>query len=276
MKSDGSSSCALAFLLLVNSVAMGQTNLFPTARGESIICLGGASVFSRVEVSHNSHDRLVKEIHADEFRTLLIQLVKLPENTKLKYALGELDLVQVSTLGLTKEKAQSVADMLDAYVRSRASGHTAKYALDSLKQRLSESRAETNGFLATLFETFPDIPRQWVKEDPSPSPILSANNAIPPHRFVVIDGEIAWSYSVPVGTGQASGFKVDAKEFDPKLKPKFDAARKEAEENLAKRGVKKGFGYVHQLQAEEDLILLQKYKITRRSFQELNPGIIID
>jgi len=148
--------------------------------------------------------------------------------------------------------------------------------VDSLKQRLVQTKPETNGFRATLFETFPYLSRDWVKEDPFQSATLPSTNSTFSQRFVVIDGEVAWIYSVPLGSVRAGEFKVDAQEFDPKRKPAFDAARQEAEQNLEKRGAKKGFGYVHHLAAEIDAILLHKYQIKRRGFRELNPRIIVD
>jgi hypothetical protein len=89
-----------------------------------------------------------------------------------------------------------------------------------------------------------------------------------------VDGEIAWIYSVSLGGGRAGESKVDAQEMDPKIRPKIEAARQEAEQNLEKRGVKKGYGYINCFSAEVDCILWQKYQIRRRSFLELHPGII--
>jgi hypothetical protein len=200
----------------------------------------------------------------------------LPEDTALRYLVGEHCDVQVSTFGLKKEVAESLVAVLSDYVRSRGSGHTARYAMDSLKQRLMQTEPETNGFRAKLFETFPYLPRDWVKEDPFKSATLSSTHSTFSQRYVVIDGEVAWVYSVSLGSVRAGEFKVDAQEFDPKLRPAFDAARQEAEENLEKRGIKKGLGYVHLFAAEVDAILWQKYQIKRRGFRELNPGIIAD
>jgi hypothetical protein len=93
---------------------------------------------------------------------------------------------------------------------------------------------------------------------------------MPPHSIE------SRTYVVPFGQGRVGAFKVDEKEFDPKLRPMFDAARQEAEENLKNRGIKKGVGYAHQFEPEVDAILRQKYHIKRRGFRELNPGIIVD
>lgn len=69
---------------------------------------------------------------------------------------------------------------------------------------------------------------------------------------------------------------TDAQEFDPKLRPKFEAAKEEAVQNLEKRGIKNGWGYFHQFDAELGTVLWQKYQIKHRGFRELNPGIIVE
>jgi hypothetical protein len=37
--------------------------------------------------------------------------------------------------------------------------------------------------------------------------------------------------------------------MDPNIRPKIEAARQEAKQNLEKRGIKKGFGYVNTWEA---------------------------
>jgi hypothetical protein len=268
-----------ASVALITLRTFGEETLVPGFAGETVLNRG----LSRLRLPHNECDTIAKEVQEQEFRTLLLRIMNLPEGTALKYLVTTQCTVQVSTFGLGIEHAESLMDVLSDYARSRASGHTARYALDALKQRLIQIKPETNLFLATLFETFPHLPRQWVKEDPFPSaaPRLPATNStrlmLPSRRFVVIDGEIAWVYSIPFGNGRAAEeIKVDAQEFDPKLRPAFDAARNEAEQTLDKRGIKKGFGYVHAFEPEVDAILWQKYQIKRRGFWELNPGIIVD
>jgi len=260
-------------LSLAASVAFGQRVLLPAFPGESIFNRGG---WRSIKLPHNGCDTIAKEVQEQEVRKLLLRILKLPEDTALRYLVSEHCDVQVSTFGLKKEAAESLAAVLSDYVRSRGGGHTARYAVDSLKQRLVQTKPETNGFRAALFATFPYLPRDWVKEDPFQSATLSPTNSTFSQRFVVIDGEVAWTYSVPLGSVRAWESRVDAQEFDQKLRPAFDAARQEAEQNLEKRGIKKGFGYVHHFAAEVDAILWQKYQIKRRGFRELNPGIIFD
>jgi len=244
--------------------------LLPVFDGETILRSSGGRP---VRLPHNSSDTVAKEVHEPEVRKLLLQTAKLPEDTALRYMVDTQYEVHVSTFGLTSKGAESFATALRDYVQSRTAGHTAAYALASLKQRLSEAKRETNEFRAKLFEAFPYLPRNWVREDPFPAAVTAANSTTS-KRFVVIDGEIAWIYSVPLGSGRAGESKVDAQEMDPNLRPKFEAARQEAEQNLEQRGVKKGFGYFNCFSAEVDCILWQKYQIQRRSFRELHPTII--
>lgn len=205
----------------------------------------------------------------------MASILELPEETivRHRYTLGTAG-VQVSRLGLSKEKAEEFAGILKDYVSSRFGGHSSEYAVASLKQRLLEPTVEEDGFRANLFEAYPNLPRGWVKADPFSG--ATATNSVVGRKFVVVDGEIAWSYYVPPAQGRASMVRVDAREFDVKTRPKFDAARQEAEPNLRKRPIKKGFGYVHHFEREFDSVLVSKHGIRRRSFRELNPGIILD
>jgi hypothetical protein len=256
---------------LAISESLGQMILLPVWDGETIL---RSSSGRAVRLPHNGSDKVAQEVQEPEVRKLLLQKAGLPEDTALRYMVDRQYWVKVSTFGLGQERAESFAAALREYVQSRTAGHTATYSLDSLKQRLIETKPETNEFRAKLLESFPSLPRNWVKDDPFEPGILTANNGTVSRRFLVIDGEIAWIYSVPLGSGRAGESKVDAQDMDPKIRPKIEAARQEAEQNLEQRGGKKGLGYIHHFGCEVDSILWQKYQIKRRSFRELHPGII--
>ena len=198
----------LAGLPLATSVSFAQS-LFPTNRGETILAGGSGR---GINLPHNDCATIAREANGREVYGLLLPILKLPNNTSVRYLVGEHCNVQVSTLGLKKEIAQAFATLLRGYVNSRGSGHTAQYALDSLRQRLLPPTTETNGYRAALFESFPDLPRDWVKEDPFHSQILTTNSTLF-QQFVVLDGEIAWTYVVPLGNGRVwPPVRVDAKE----------------------------------------------------------------
>jgi len=245
-------------------------------KGETMIGSGPVPGW-RIDLPHNSYNTIGKEVQSDEVRKLLLRIIRRPDDTAVRYLVSEHG-IQVSSPTLDKQEAKSLLGVLSEYVQCRMSGHTAEYALASFRQRSLETRPQTNGYLATLFETFPSLPRDWVKEDPFPPATVSTPNfIIPPKQFVVIDGEVAWTYYVPFGGPRVlQEYRVDAQEFDPKLRPKFDAAEQEARQNLEKRGVKKGIGYFHRFADEVDTILWQKYRLKRRSFRDLNPGIVVD
>jgi hypothetical protein len=262
----------LGFKLLASDIE-AQSNLYPSVPGERVLHRGGGS---RIPVSHNGYEAIAREIHTPEFRQLLGQLVKLPEGTHPKYTVDKRDQVQVSTVGIGLEVAEDLARVLGDYIKSRAGGHTEAYALDSLKQRLIEKPAETDGYRLALFEQFPSLPTAWVRLDPvQPKTPQGTNQTLAPRRFVVIDGEIAWSYAVPAGSGRIWETRVDAQEYDPKLRSRFDAAAQEAERNMERMGIKRGFGYVNQFEAEFDRVLRNKHQIHRRNFHELNPEFLI-
>lgn len=72
------------------------------------------------------------------------------------------------------------------------------------------------------------------------------------------------------------GENIDAKERDPKYSNIIRSAEKEAELELAKRGIKPTMGYCHMLWAEQKRILKEKHNVIWRTPGELNPSIIYD
>jgi hypothetical protein len=185
---------------LAISESLGQTILLPVWDGEIIL---RSSSGRAVRLPHNGSDKVAQEVQEPEVRKLLLQKAGLPEDTALRYMVDRQYWVQVSTFGLGQERAESFAAALREYVQSRTAGHTATYSLDSLKQRLIETKPETNEFRAKLLESFPSLPRNWVKDHPFEPGILTATNGTVSRRFLVIDGEVAWIYSVPLGSGRA-------------------------------------------------------------------------
>jgi hypothetical protein len=80
--------------------------------------------------------------------------------------------------------------------------------------------------------------------------------------LILVDGAWAWVYE---STGYCR--KVDAKEYDPSLKPQFEAARKQAKAELIRKGISEAdSGYF--LDEEMRRILRTRYQIDWKTSQQ--------
>lgn len=70
--------------------------------------------------------------------------------------------------------------------------------------------------------------------------------------------------------------KHDPQEDDPRLRDTFDAATKEAEENLRDDPSAGHLGFCHVFWWEKKRILKEKYGIDWKSPDEMNPDVIYD
>ena len=91
--------------------------------------------------------------------------------------------------------------------------------------------------------------------------------------FVVIDGDLAWTYRVTVYGIHRS--RCDAKEYDPSVAAKLADARKEVDKTMEEKGLNRG---LRQQEVERAVgeIMLSKYGIKWRGPSELNPEIQAD
>src|SRR5438034_5252097 len=99
------SFATFAALALATSVVFGQRVFLPTFAGESVLNRSGGR---STKLPHNGCDTIAKEVHEEEVRKLLLLILNLPEDTALRYLVGEHCDVHVSTFGLKKETAESL------------------------------------------------------------------------------------------------------------------------------------------------------------------------
>jgi hypothetical protein len=97
--------------------------------------------------------------------------------------------------------------------------------------------------------------------------------------YVVVDGEIAWSYTLSFKPDDRldsiQDSKSDAKEYDPKFEKVIEEVNVEVGAEMKKQGTYQKFGSVHQfwgLKKEK----LKARGIEWRSPSELNPNAIYD
>jgi hypothetical protein len=170
------------------------------------------------------------------------------------------------------EEIERFTEHVRRYVDLRRAGHTIDYAYAAIR----EQRNWTNDSVCDISITNDVaittacarlkraywIPDKWLQRDP-----------LNPGGFVVIDGKFAWVYTV---NSRFDSVEVrDAQEYDPKLKAKFDAARKEVESTMTNRNIK-GFGSIHFYWQELRRTLKNDHGIEWRSPSELNPNICYD
>ena len=148
-------------------------------------------------------------------------------------------------------------DRVKFYIHARSEGHTTNYIYAALRETET-----TNYFLPLGFprqqKKIYRIPSAWIQRfEPDKSALLS-------QRFwLVVDGKFAWLYD-------SFGFpkRMDAQEFDPKLKSQFAAAKQEARALLEKRGIHE-FDSTILLDREVQRILRQKFHIKWFTPEEL-------
>jgi hypothetical protein len=271
---------------LAGGIALGELRYFtnmdgfiqaelsygPTTREEVVVngirleCL--APTFSKT---------LFEELKSQDFDDLVTLQTKNPQQRVPKYEIllcESSDGLEVEFLTRSSRASNAVARFCwraSFYVNAKADGHTDKY----IRAALQES--ETTNF--SLPPAFPlelkqmrSIPSQWIKqyyagnlEDESPSNILASLARPVPPQWLVIDGPYAWIYE---GTGWYK--RRDAQEYDPQLKPQFQAALKEARDSLANRGVARSIDSRMVLNREIQRILLTRFKTHWRTPEELN------
>jgi hypothetical protein len=153
-------------------------------------------------------------------------------------------------------------DEIKEYLRTRLIGHTREFALASLARKTSAS-VPAERSQALVLKEYKEIPASWLK------PWEQEGKQV---GYYVVDGELAWTFYI-LGGNFPWREVVDAQEFDPKLKDAFNGARKEAERNLAARGVKRQLGHCHAYWAEFKKVLRENYRIKWRCPSDLNLAV---
>jgi hypothetical protein len=167
---------------------------------------------------------------------------------------------------------QKVVDTIIKYVRLRAEGHSAKYALDAIQTGATSDRELTADY-HVIRRKFPEIPLSWLRSYFSTN--FSGTNIT---GYVVVDGTVAWEYQVmkpPTGEAEANDFgRIDAMQFDPRYEPIMREVDKLIEEQLKREGVE-GLGTCHTFWGRKKKMLLEK-GLDWKSPTELNPNTIYD
>jgi hypothetical protein len=143
---------------------------------------------------------------------------------------------------------------LEAYVKWRRDGHTRRFCLAALTN-VTKTASPADRDLQFLLQACPELaPFSLAKHPPAtglttnftitnlngptndPWRVLETTEAFRQVTFTLVDGEVAWHYSITVGTnGLLPGHlsvKIDAREADPTYNKVFDDVRAEVAEEL--------------------------------------------
>lgn len=194
--------------------------------------------------------------------------------------------------GTTTAEARRISNQVARYVNLRWDGHTAKYALESLREP-PRSKSRPRSPRDSVLAANPDVPATWLVAVTNNVQIVRVPAArlfcpgvvakpgeivdltVTNHWFKVIDGPLTWHY-VSRGNGTSwTELKTDSQEDDPAKAEMFRQTRIEVRAWMDAKGIK-GLGSVHSYWGEMRRILKEKHGIEWKSPSELSPFTIID
>jgi hypothetical protein len=192
----------------------------------------------------------------------------------------------------TPAQLLDIRERLTRYIGCRGTGHTARYATESL---LAPPRSKTRprSALDSVLWANPDIPPGWLQNFTNQPIIVQvpaerlARPGIVARRgeivdlkvtnywFKVVDGPVTWTY-VSRGNGDSTTYeKRDSLEDDPAKAEIFRQTRAEVTAWMEARDIK-GLGSCHSYWGEMRRILKEKHGIVWKSPSELEPFTLFD
>jgi hypothetical protein len=192
----------------------------------------------------------------------------------------------------TPAQLLEIRKRLTLYVGIRGTGHTVRYATESL---LAPARSKTRprSALDSVLWANPDIPPGWLQyvtnqpiivQVPAGSltrPGIVARRGeivdlkVTNYWFKVVDGPVTWTY-VSRGNGDSLTYeKRDSQEDDPAKAEIFRQTRAEVTAWMEAQNIK-GLGSCHSYWGQMRRILKEKHGIVWKSPSELEPFAIFD
>ena len=241
--------------------------------------MGSPEMMTRMNANSNLPAQIKREITSPLFKSQIAAAIDVDESTlsNITVCVARQDeLGEHPRISGTKI-SKKIFVAFDQYVSLRSEGHTPKYAFSSIRQKYHPVAMSRTDDRRIVFSKFSDIPSDWLVPDPKTNSQLKADGY---HRFVVIDGEVAWKYQYKMKSDGSFEYyfdeKCDAIEYNPKLKFIYDEACEQAEEQLELIGKANQFGSCHLYWEYLKSILKEDYDISWQSPSELNPGICYD
>ena len=159
--------------------------------------------------------------------------------------------------------------------------HTKKYLAAALVEKNNlENISDPD--LKNLLAKRPELPASWLKKIDWPQEegdfVDEAGNEHRHAFFVLVDGDIAWTYTLYYGSDGAVSFlweqKCDAKEYDPKYQDAIREVNQKVSEEMERKNIK-GLGSCHTFWELKKKYLKAK-GIDWKLPTELNPGTFYD
>ena len=236
--------------------------------------------FERINLPHNSPEKIIKEVLGKEFIKKIGEKFNFNEAELKRIVLKhnkENECIDIERYGGEEEVFEKVFETIDNYVRSRQDGHTKEYAVTYLKEHQKIIDANDKD-LRFLLKEYPYIPVGWLKKEDCRIFYNDPNDSERCVFYYLIDGEIAWTYELLIKPGESTWCmeeKLDAKEFDPKLKEIFEAVEKRIDKKMDEERLSKKLGACHTFWRLKKKYLKER-GIEWKAPTELNPDHFYD
>jgi hypothetical protein len=229
---------------------------------------------TRVEASHNSPTAIRKELLDTNTIAAIAASSGLAakELATLAVAPGpadkELWFYQTGTPG---KAARLFGEKLRFYVQGRLEGHTQGFLLSSMTNGNQAMQAGDPDLQALLTQR-PELPAGRLRRWELGSNTNQFGELFRSAEYYYLDGEIAWTYHIGFSEeGKALGvseWRVDAKEYDPEYRKVIQEVDQAALAEVKQKGI-------HAF-SEGKKEKLRAKGVSYRTFEELNPGVIVD
>ncbi len=263
----------LVFILLIGGVGLAQVSLVtPTHfNGSHPISL---ETVSRVEASHNTPAAIRQELQDTNTIGLIAASTHLSAKDLATLAVapqpGAPDL-SFYDLGGSSNAWHAFGAKLEYYVHGRLDGHTKAFLLSGLTN-LTRSAETPEPDLRTLLSQRPELPAGLLKRWDAGSHTNEFKEPFRTVEYYYVDGEVAWSYHMTFSQGGRlfgiSDWRVDAREYDPKYQKLMEEVDQAV---LAEIKQKRGRAF-WEIKKEK----LRARGVSYHTFEELNPGVIVD
>jgi hypothetical protein len=281
----------------------GALGLWVT-NGTSQTFLSRNQLTQRLELPHNGWETVSKELLDPDFLPVIARFCGLTQTAASTVQISgdpQTGKVRLNQIADPEKPFEILSKGLDSYVRERAEGHTKEFLMTALTNE-SINFTTSNKFLLAIKKAHPLLPASLFKEIRSGSytnrpgtertsgtresdesgkfvvtkyrQLYGTNDMTRWANFLVIDGEVAWSFHVTLEdnyTTENNVFSVraDAKEEDPK----YREAIKEVEDEVRASFIRDKIN----INQTDRFIRLMKEKLKSRGIdwrspEELSPG----
>jgi hypothetical protein len=302
-------SIILGTALVLQCICSAQVSSTPPRNWKSVAPVSFGFGSSRLELSHNSPDAIRQEL-LDSNTVRLIAASSGLKDTDLatvQIAPGPDNLgIGVYQLGNSDRAFTILSDEIRRYAQARLDGHTRDFVLAMLTNRVAPSTI-SDPDLRVIAANRTWLPVSWLKRVESGTStnkagqirsratsitvvdgksvtnetthIQQADEVCRWVLYMLVDGEVAWQYSVRFkadgSLDDISDSRCDPKEYDPKYVKMVKEVDDEVDAEMKRDGSFGQFGSVHtfwHLKKEK----LKAKGIDWRSPSELNPNTIYD